>query len=218
MNTRRNSVLILGCLIAFAVSGSVVGQQPNSVSSQQALINQYCVTCHNQRAKTANVMFDTMDLSDIWEKAVRKLRGGMMPPPGARQPDRAAVESFVGWLENSLDAAAAANPNPGRVALHRLNRAEYANAIEDLFGLKIDAAALLPKDDQANGFDNVANVLKVSPSFLDQYVSAARAITNQGIGNPQPKAASVVFRPSRADQGVHIEGLPLGTRGGLLVD
>jgi mono/diheme cytochrome c family protein len=223
-----NAILFLLTAAALLATGSVTAQPqatvPPSVSSQQALINQYCVTCHNQRAKTANVMFDTMDLSDvsknadIWEKAVRKLRGGMMPPPGARQPDRAAVESFVGWLENSLDAAAAANPNPGRVALHRLNRAEYANAIDDLFGLKIDAAALLPKDDQANGFDNVANVLKVSPSFLDQYVSAARAITNQAIGNPQPKPASVVFRPSRADQGVHIEGLPLGTRGGLLVD
>src|SRR5207249_4054601 len=106
----------------------------------------------------------------------------------------------------------------GRVALHRLNRAEYANAIEDLFGLRIDASALLPKDDQASGFDNVASVLKVSPSFLDQYVSAARAVTNQAIGSPQPKPASIVFRPSRADQGVHIEGLPLGTRGGLLVD
>src|SRR5215813_7202576 len=174
-----------------------------SPSTNQALLNQYCVTCHNQRSKTANVMFDTMDLSDvaknadIWEKAVRKLRGGMMPPPGARQPDRAAVDSLVSWLENSLDAAAAANPNPGRVALHRLNRAEYANAIEDLLGLRIDAAALLPKDDQANGFDNVANVLKVSPSFLDQYISAARFVTNEA---------------------AHIDGLPLGTRGGLLAE
>jgi hypothetical protein len=169
-------------------------------------------------------MFDTMDVSDvskngdIWEKAVRKLRGGMMPPPGARQPDHAAVESFVSYLESSLDAVAAAKPNPGRVGLHRMNRAEYANAIEDLFGLRIDASALLPKDDQANGFDNVASVLKVSPSFLDQYVSAARAVTNQAIGNAQPKTASVVFRASRGDQSAHIEGLPLGTRGGLLVE
>jgi hypothetical protein len=170
-------------------------------------------------------MFDTLDLSDvsanadIWEKAVRKLRGGMMPPPGARQPDRAAVESFVNWLENSLDQAAAANPNPGRVGLHRLNRAEYANAIEDLLGLRIDAAALLPKDDQASGFDNVANVLKVSPSFLDQYISAARAVTNQAIGNPEPKTASTVLRPPRSvDQATHIDGLPLGTRGGLLAE
>jgi hypothetical protein len=193
--------------------------------AQQALLNQYCVTCHNQRAKTAGIMFDTMDLTnvsknaEIWEKAVRKLRGGMMPPPGARQPDRADVAAFVSWLENALDQAAASNPNPGRVALHRLNRAEYANAIEDLLGLRIDAAALLPKDDQANGFDNVANVLKVSPSFLDQYISAARAVTNQAIGNPQPKPLSIVLRaPRGSDQSVHIDGLPLGTRGGLLAE
>ena len=106
-------------------------QQPApQVTPQQALLNQYCITCHNQRAKTAGVMFDTMDVSDvskngdIWEKAVRKLRGGMMPPPGARQPDHAAVESFVSYLETSLDAVAAAKPNPGRVGLHRMNRAE----------------------------------------------------------------------------------------------
>jgi hypothetical protein len=126
----------------------------------------------------------------------------MMPPPGARQPDRADVASFVSWLENALDQAAATNPNPGRVALHRLNRAEYANAIEDLLGLRIDAAALLPKDDQANGFDNVANVLKVSPSFLDQYISAARAVTNQAIGNPQPKPLSeaIKYCPPRSSR------------------
>jgi len=228
MATKHKILAVILLSAAFVSSRSVVAQQPPASapaqSSQQALINQYCVTCHNQRAKTAGVMFDTMDLSDIsknadiWEKALRKLRGGMMPPPGARQPDHASVESFVSWLEKSLDAAAAANPNPGRVALHRMNRAEYANAIEDLFGLRIDASSLLPKDDQANGFDNVASVLKVSPSFLDQYVSAARAITAQAIGNPQAKTASMVFRPARGDQSAHIEGLPLGTRGGLLVE
>jgi Protein of unknown function (DUF1587)/Planctomycete cytochrome C len=205
------SLIFLSVLLVLFVAAS-------PLSAQQALINQYCITCHNQRAKTAGIMFDTMDLTDvsknaeIWEKAVRKLRGGMMPPPGARQPDRADVASFVSWLENALDQAAASNPNPGRVALHRLNRAEYANAIEDLLGLRIDAAALLPKDDQANGFDNVANVLKVSPSFLDQYISAARAVTNQAIGNPQPKPLSVVLRaPRGSDQSVHIDGLPLAS-------
>src|SRR5499426_4651266 len=214
----KHTVLVLTFVLVVVLSSSSFKAQqeqistPAALASQRALLTQYCVTCHNERAKTAGVMFDTIDLSDhsknadIWEKAVRKLRGGMMPPPGARQPDRAAVDSFVSWLETSLDTAAAANPNPGRVALHRLNRAEYANAIEDLFGLRIDAAALLPKDDQANGFDNVASVLKVSPSFLDQYVSAARAITNQAIGNPAPKPASAVFRPSRGDQSSHIEG------------
>src|SRR5215475_3261442 len=195
------SALLLSTSGNFAAQGTP--QNAASVSTQQALINQYCVTCHNQRAKTAGLMFDTMDLSDVskhadvWEKAARKLRGGMMPPPGARQPDRAAVGSFVSWLENSLDQAAAANPNPGRVGLHRMNRAEYGNAIEDLLGLRIDAAALLPRDDQANGFDNVANVLKVSPSFLDQYISAARFVTNGAIGNPAPKTASTVFRVQR---------------------
>src|SRR5215510_1521192 len=226
----KHTVLVLTFVLAVVLpSSSFKDQQeqistPAALASQRALLTQYCVTCHNERAKTAGVMFDTLDLSDvsknadIWEKAVRKLRGGMMPPPGARQPDRATVDSFVSWLENSLDAAAAANPNPGRVALHRLNRAEYANAIEDLLGLRIDAAALLPKDDQADGFDNVANVLKVSPSFLEQYVSAARAVTNQAIGDPQPKPASAVFRPARGDQSSHIDGLPLGTRGGLLFE
>src|SRR5262245_58213403 len=229
MAMKHISVFLALVVIAVLSSRSIAAQQQNTspsaaVTAHQTLLNQYCVTCHNQRDKTAGRTFYTMDLSalsknaDVWENAVRKLRGGMMPPPGARQPDRAAVESFVSWLETSLDAAAEANPNPGRVALHRLNRAEYANAIEDLFGLRIDGGALLPKDDQANGFDNIANVLKVSPSFLDQYVSAARAITNQAIGNPQPKPASVVFRPSRGDQAAHIDGLPLGTRGGLLAE
>jgi mono/diheme cytochrome c family protein len=195
------------------------------LSSQRALLDTYCVTCHNQRAKTANVMFDTMDLADlsshagVWEKAVRKLRGGMMPPPGVRRPDQAAVDGMVSWLERSLDQVAAANPNPGRVALHRLNRAEYANAIEDLLGLRIDAGAFLPQDDEADGFDNVASVLKVSPSFLDQYISAARVVSTRAIGNPSPRPGSATYRPPKGtEQGVHVDGLPLGTRGGLQVE
>ena len=112
-----------------------------------------------------------------------------------------------------------ANPNPGRVALHRLNRAEYANAIEDLLGVRIDASALLPKDDEADGFDNVASVLTVSPSFLDQYISAARVVTARALGNPAARPGSMTYRPARGtDQAVRVEGLPLGTRGGLLVE
>jgi len=194
-------------------------------SPERALLDQYCVTCHNQRTKTANITFDTLDLAhlsdhaEVWEKAVRKLRGGMMPPPGVRRPDQASVDTFVSWLEHSLDEAAAANPNPGRVALHRLNRAEYAGAIEDLLGLRIDASVFLPQDDEADGFDNVATVLKVSPSFLDQYISAARIVSTRAIGNPSPKPTSATYRPARGvDQGAHVEGLPLGTRGGLLVE
>jgi hypothetical protein len=202
-----------------------LSSEPSALSPQRKLLDTYCVGCHNQRAKTANVMFDTMDLAhlsdkaEVWEKAVRKLQGGMMPPPGVRRPDPAAVNGFVLWLENSLDQAAAANPNPGRVALHRLNRAEYGNAIEDLLGLHIDAGAFLPRDDEADGFDNVATVLKVSPSFLDQYISAARVVSTRALGNPSPRPGSATYRPPRGtDQGVHVDGLPLGTRGGLQVE
>ena len=198
---------------------------PIASHPQRGLIDTYCVSCHNQRVKTAGVAFDSADLNDVsrdaelWEKAARKLRGGMMPPPGARRPDPAAVDTFVTALERDLDAAAARNPNPGRVALHRLNRAEYANAIEDLLGVRIDASALLPKDDEADGFDNVASVLTVSPSFLDQYISAARVVTARALGNPAARPGSMTYRPARGtDQAVRVEGLPLGTRGGLLVE
>jgi hypothetical protein len=175
--------------------------------------------------KTAGIAFDNADLSDVstdadlWEKALRKLRGGMMPPPGARRPDAPSVEAFTAALERELDAAAARNPNPGRVALHRLNRAEYANAIEDLLGIRVDAAALLPKDDEADGFDNVASVLTVSPSFLDQYISAARVVTARAMGNAAARPGSATYRPARGtDQAVRVDGLPLGTRGGLIVE
>src|ERR1700722_17272110 len=159
----------------FRLGGQQGAQQARSASPvpDRALLDQYCVTCHNQRSKTAGLTFDTMDLShagadaQIWERAVRKLRGGMMPPPGNKRPDQAVVDAFLVSLEASLDQAAAANPNPGSVTLHRLNRVEYANAIRDMFAVEVDGAALLPTDDVSNGFDNIANVLKVSPSFLD---------------------------------------------------
>ncbi len=193
----------------------------------RALLDKYCVTCHNQRAKTANLTFDLMDLSHIsndaaiWERAVRKLRGGMMPPPGMPRPDAAAVDSFVTWLEDSLDQAAAANPNPGSVSLHRLNRAEYANAIKELLAVDVDAAALLPTDDISNGFDNIASVLKVSPSFLDQYITAARAVTKQAIGAPASSdPVRVALRGGTVDPSVLYGpgGVPLGTRGAMLVE
>jgi mono/diheme cytochrome c family protein len=214
-------------VVAFAVallSGSLSAQQqgaPANAASGRALLDKYCVTCHNARLKTANLTFDKMDLAHVsddgavWEKAVRKLRGGMMPPPGAPRPDLAAVDSFVTWLETSLDQAAAANPNPGAVALHRLNRTEYANAMRELFGIDVDAAALLPADDMSDGFDNIANVLKVSPSFLDQYITAARAVSIQAIGKPLPSdAVRVTLRGTPADPA----DLPLGTRSGTVAE
>ena len=191
----------------------------------RGMLNQYCVACHNQRVKTADVTFDNVDLAqvgehaELWEKAIRKLKAGMMPPPGARRPEKATSDAFAAWLEQSLDAAAAAHPDPGRVAVHRLNRTEYASAIDDLLSLKIDPAAMLPKDDEADGFDNIATSLAVSPSFLDQYISAARVVTNRALGVPGTKATSVTYRPARGtDQAVRVDGLPLGTRGGLVVE
>ena len=212
-------------LALISVSAHLDAQQRNAqaanAASARALLDKYCVTCHNARLKTANLTFDTMDLAHlsndgaVWERAVRKLRGGMMPPPGAPRPDLTAVDSFVTWLETSLDQAAAANPNPGAVALHRLNRTEYANAMRELFGIDVDAAALLPTDDMSDGFDNIANVLKVSPSFLDQYITAARAVSVQAIGKPLPSdAVRVTLRGTPADPA----DLPLGTRSGTVAE
>jgi mono/diheme cytochrome c family protein len=198
---------------------------PTSGVPSRALVDAYCVGCHNSRAKVGGLALDTVDLAnpgahaEVWEKAIRKLRGGLMPPPGTKRPAPSEVDVFVTALEQSLDAAAAAHPDPGRVPLHRLNRAEYANAIEELVGIRVDAEALLPKDDEADGFDNVASVLTVSPSFLDQYISAARVVTLRALGVPSPRPTSVTYRPARGtDQSVRVEGLPLGTRGGLVAE
>lgn len=207
------AALTLGSIAAAQTAGN-----PN-----RALLDTYCVTCHNHRAKTANVMFDAMDLAnpvngmDVWEKAIRKLQGGMMPPPGAKRPDQAAVNNLVAYLQTSLDQAAAAHPNPGSVPLHRLNRAEYANAIHDLFDIDVDPAALLPTDDISNGFDNIAGVLKVSPSFLDQYITAARAVSIEAVGHASlPTPASVSLRASPGAP--PSSEAPLGARGGTFVE
>jgi hypothetical protein len=160
----------------------------SAAAPHKALVDRYCTGCHNSRTKIADLALDTLNLAnvgpdaEIWEKAARKLRAGMMPPPGAPQPDRAAVTAMVDYLETSLDRYGVTNPNPGVVALHRLNRAEYANAVEDILGVQVDATALLPTDDVSDGFDNIAAVLKVSPSFLDQYVSAARTVSIEAVG------------------------------------
>ena len=158
------------------------------------------------------------DHAEIWEKVVRKLRGGMMPPQGMPRPEQAKIEDLILWLQTSLDQAAAAHPDPGRSALHRLNRTEYANAIRDLLGLKVDVSALLPADDESNGFDNIAEVLRVSPSLLEAYLSASREVSSLAVGDPKTAPISESFRvPPDMAQAEHIEGLPLGTRGGILI-
>ena len=204
-----------GCVLRAAPQAPAPPAQ--SQNPNQALISRYCVTCHNQRLKTAKLDLSALDLAHpekdalIWERAIRKLRGGMMPPPGASRPPLAAVNTLAAYLEDSLDKSSAANLNPGSVRIHRLNRAEYSNAMHDLFGIEVDAAALLPTDDISDGFDNIASALKVSPSFLDQYIIAARAVVKQAIGTPPAaKETKVTLRGVDTDV-----PLPPGARGGV---
>ncbi|NOT43388.1 MAG: DUF1587 domain-containing protein, partial [Acidobacteria bacterium] len=185
-------------------------------------MDRYCVGCHNARTKTGGLSLDGVDLNavdrhaDLFEKVVRKLRTREMPPAGSPRPDIATYDAFAGSLEEALDLAAKARPDPGRPALHRLNRTEYANAVRDLLGFEIDATALLPADDSTHGFDNVADVLGVSPELLESYVVAARKISRTALGNPTAEPVTETYRTAPdTTQDDHLEDLPFGTRGGL---
>jgi hypothetical protein len=219
------AVILAG--IAVSVSISVSAGSPQSTSPQRAVLEKYCVTCHSQTAKDKGlvpVALDRLDLAhvgsdaEIWEKVVRKVSAGVMPPPGAPHPDRAASEGLTTWLTTELDRASLANPNPGRAPLHRLNRTEYANAIRDLLDLEIDSASLLPADDSAYGFDNIADALGLSPSLQERYVSAAMKISAMAVGDPRVNADGATYRIKQdVSQDQHIEGLPIGTVGGTEV-
>lgn len=194
--------------------------------AHRAVIDRYCAGCHNSRATTpataSGVVLDRADLNHVaddpllWEKVIRKIRTGAMPPEGSPRPDRATQDALAGFIESRLDRAALDRANPGRSSVHRLNRAEYANAIRDLLALEVDAAALLPADDSADGFDNIADVLSLSPALLESYLSAAAKISALVVGSPKITANSETYRV-RGDlsQNDHLEGLPLGTRGGV---
>jgi len=193
-----------------------------SAAMQRQVMDQYCVTCHNSRLKTAGLTFDAVDLTnvapnaEVLEKAVRRVRAGLMPPSGARRPDAATLASLAEGLEASLDRAAAA-PNLVAPGLHRLNRTEYANAIRELLGLEIDAAAYLPVDDSTSGFDNVAAGLTVSPALVEGYMSAAGKISRLALGRATAPEEKRYLAPQDYSQEGHVEGLPFGTRGGLLI-
>jgi mono/diheme cytochrome c family protein len=202
---------------------SPVGTAP---ADYGAVFKQYCITCHNARLKTAGLLLDNANITnppvdaEIWEKVVRKLRAGTMPPQGAPRPDRATYDHVLSWLETALDQAAAANPDPGRPLLHRLNRVEYANAIRDVLALDIDVASLLPPDDAGyGGFDNIADVLGVSPMLQERYLGAAQKISAAALGSSELGTQVDTKYPISAEitQTKHIEGLPLGTRGGVLI-
>jgi len=210
-------------------------QADDTAHSRWSLIDRYCTECHNVTDWAGGVAFDAMSVDDIpndakvWESAIRKLRGGFMPPPGAKQhPDPQAAKGLISWLETTLDTAQV-DPYPGRVPLRRLNRREYANAVRDLIGIKVDVAALLPVDDKKDGFDNNAASLQVSPSFLDQYLFAARTVALQVVGNPKAPAVTTTYgpvadmvislpprgTPGEGTQQLYKEGMPFGTRGGM---
>ena len=196
---------------------------PSQAGTLREFTKQYCITCHNARLKTGGLVLESRDFdhpaadADVWEKVIRKVQVGMMPPGGAPQPDPATRRALVTTLSGALDEAAKANPNPGRPALHRLNRTEYAYAIHDLLDLEVDPATLLPPDDSAYGFDNVADVLGVNATLMEQYVSAAGKVSSLAVGDPDVSPAAEVYTiPQDASQDRHVEGLPFGTIGGIL--
>jgi len=191
-----------------------------SAASERALLDKYCVTCHNQKLQTAGLMLDKLDPASMhdhaetWEKVVRKLRAGMMPPAGMPRPDAPVLESMVSFMENELDRSAAANPIPP--GMHRLNRTEYTNAIRDVLALEVDATKFLPPDDSTRGFDNIAGALTLSPALMEAYLSAAGKISRLAIGDVSAPTQAVFEVPADTAQNYHIEGLPFGTRGGIL--
>jgi hypothetical protein len=213
-----NKSFIAGIATALAMTIGANAQDP------QAVLNQYCVTCHNAKLLTGGLAIDKLDIhraetnAETWEKVARKLRAGLMPPAGAPRPDRHALDALAGAVEDALDRAAAANPNPGRAPLHRMNRGEYANAIRDLLAVDVDASTLLPADDSSNGFDNIADVLGISPALLERYVSAAAKISRLAVGDPETAPLDVTYTV-RGDlsQTETLDNLPPGTRGGTVV-
>ena len=227
-----SGLVLLGALGSGALQAADGASAPAAPATDAAsapadphwgMLSTYCEKCHNATDWAGSIAFDTMQPTDIpqdaktWEAVVSKLRGRMMPPPGEKQPDQAQVTNFVSWMEGNLDRAATARPDAGYVSLHRLNRTEYAMAVKQLLDVEVDPAALLPKDTRSDGFDNIASVLKVSPTFLDQYVSAARTVAALAVGNAHALAAIASYRAGPHEQGFHIDGLPLGTRGGMSV-
>src|SRR5579863_5233084 len=193
----------------------------SDATTERAVLDKYCVVCHNAKLKTANLLLDQLDLAhlgahaEIGEKVVRKLRAGMMPPTGMPQPDQATREALISYLEKELDRGATANLTPP--GMHRLNRTEYTNAIRDVLGLEVDATKFLPPDDSTHGFDNIAGALTLSPALMEAYLSAAGKIGRLAIGDVSAPTQAVFEVPADTAQNYHIVGLPFGTRGGILI-
>ena len=227
---RTVSLIAAGVLLQSAVPGgqsvgpSATASSPGA-SALRVALDRYCVACHNERLLTAGLALDSIDVvhvahrSGVWEKIVRKLRSGSMPPVGRPRPDDATYDSLANWLETQLDRASAVSPDPGRPALHRLNRAEYVNAIRDLLALEIDPESLLPPDESGFGFDNIADVLSLSPALMERYFLAARKISRAAVGDPATESSVATYTVHEAliqDDRIS-EDLPFGSRGGMVV-
>jgi hypothetical protein len=234
---KKPSVFAALVTICMVLSGiTAVAAQAGPDQGSWNVIQDYCLGCHNSKAKVGGLVLDTLSPDRIpqdaktWEAVIRKLRGGLMPPPGAKHPDGQSVVELISWLEKKIDAGAV-EPSPGRVTLRRLNRREYAYVIRDLLSIDIEAEKLLPIDDRKGNFDNNAAGLQVSPAFVDQYISAAREIAHEAMGDPEAPPITTTYgdvanmvislppkgAPGTGKQQHHVEGMPLGTRGGFSV-
>jgi hypothetical protein len=221
LKSNRLQALAAGCLLAGASHG-VLAQA--DASAQNQLIQDYCTKCHNSEDWAGSLDLTWVDVgnaageAELWEKVMRKFKGSMMPPLGNERPSQEQQDAFITWVTQAIDSANLANPDPGKSSLHRLNRTEYGNAIRDLLGLSVDISEYLPADDEGYGFDNIADVLRTSPSLLEQYLSASRKISELAIGDTSVTPISKVYRVPPDQPQQHIPGLPLGTRGGLLIE
>src|SRR5262245_24633961 len=222
----RHPRLLIGALVgisavaataAFLQRGSFLAPTP---AKQWTLVRTYCLDCHSRAEASGGLVLEGRAPTDVahdpktFEAVIRKLRGRLMPPPGNPQPEQQRLDSFVAWLERSIDDNAS-SPRAGHVPIQRLNRSEYAASVADLVGVEIDAADFLPSDIEVDGFNNIAAALSVSPAFLEQYIAVARHVAHLAVGEPQPKLTSVSFPPPKDDQDDYVDGMPLGTRGGV---
>jgi len=216
-------------LVCHAMSAQQVQSSgAERAAKQRALLDQYCVPCHNQKLHTAGLSLESANVHleqdritetpEVWDKVLQKLQGGFMPPPGMPRPANAAVKDLIAWVDGAFDEQALSRPDPGRVVLHRLNRTEYANVIRDLLSLNVDVDSLLPPDNSNDGFDNMADTLTFSPALLEGYLKAAMKISDLAVGNPTIGPTVSTFRVhGDLSQDVHAAGLPLGTRGGIAI-
>ena len=233
MGSRTNKLftslsLVISSVIAVVSVTHVKAQSldpASTVSSEQALVNRYCLGCHNEKLKSGSFSWAKVDLAhparsaEDLENVLRMLHAGMMPPPGIPRPNPAAMKTFIASIESGIDQAASGQPNPGNPALHRLNRTEYHNSIRDLLDVDVDVASLLPADDMSHGFDNMADVLTVSPALMEGYIRAGNRISREAIGDDHAAPISATYHiPRVVSQMRHVEGTPFGTRGGIAVE